>query len=143
MIVSMISWGSLVIGDERVVQVPREAPLERIRRILALLRYQIRLANSSIAVVVVTVKWCNAEQLICPPDKEDVGVFLGSILSLLWGSTIQVPQAFGSESNCGKRPERLTLSLSHHGCAHCFRTHVGVGRERPKSTRRALNNHRR
>jgi hypothetical protein len=52
MIVSTISWGSLVAGDEGIARVSGEAPAERILRILARLRYQTRLASSSIAVAV-------------------------------------------------------------------------------------------
>ena len=45
-------------GGGGVVQVPGGAPPERILRILALPRYQIRLTSSSAAVAVVTVKGC-------------------------------------------------------------------------------------
>ena len=47
----MISCGSLAAGDERAVEVSRGVLPEHILRILATLRYQIRMASSSITVV--------------------------------------------------------------------------------------------
>ena len=52
MIISTISWGSLTAGDEGIAGVSGEALAERILLILARLRNQTCLANSSIAVVV-------------------------------------------------------------------------------------------
>jgi hypothetical protein len=52
MMISAISWGSLVAGDEGVAGVSGKTLAERILRILARLRNQTRLASSSIAVVV-------------------------------------------------------------------------------------------
>jgi len=56
MIISMISWGSLEAADGRVVEVFGEAPPEHSLQIMARVRYQIILMNSSIAVVAITVK---------------------------------------------------------------------------------------
>ena len=51
MMISIISRGSLVIGGERVTEVPGETLVEHVLRILARPRYQTRLTSSSIAVV--------------------------------------------------------------------------------------------
>ena len=67
-------------GDMNVARVSGEAPPERILRILALLRNQIRLTSSSATIAVVTVKRCADNLEARPPDRDDVGVFFGSIL---------------------------------------------------------------
>ena len=70
--------------DGGVIRVVGEAPPESILRILAPLRYQIRLTSSSAAIVVVTVKRCTGYLGVGLPDREDVGVFFGGIFA---GST--------------------------------------------------------
>ena len=80
-------------GDGCVVQVGG-APPGRIPLILALLRYQIRLTSSSIAVVAAMVKRCETYWEARVPDREDVGVFLGTIFrglsvhARVWGVRI-------------------------------------------------------
>ena len=59
MIISTISWGSVGLGDVRIVEGVGEVPSERIILwILASLRYQTRFASSSITVhsLSVTIK---------------------------------------------------------------------------------------
>jgi len=48
----MISWGSLVAGDEDAVEVSGGVPPDHIFQILAGVRYQIRLASNSITVAI-------------------------------------------------------------------------------------------
>ena len=52
MIIWTISKGSLVAGDECVVEAPVERPHEHTLQIMAGVRYQIRLMSSSIAVTI-------------------------------------------------------------------------------------------
>lgn len=80
MIISITSWGSLMAGDEPIVQIAGQALHKNILRILAMIRYQIRLTNSSITEAGVKVKCGNADREVLIPDKEDVGVFFGSIV---------------------------------------------------------------
>src|SRR5258708_1275974 len=65
-------------GDTNA-QVPGEALPERILRILALLRYHTRLTSSPATIAVVAVKRCAEYLGTRLPDREDVGVFFGSI----------------------------------------------------------------
>jgi len=51
MIISAISRVSLMVGDERVVEVSGEVPPERISRIMARLQYQTRLLSNPITLV--------------------------------------------------------------------------------------------
>ena len=48
MIISTISWGSLVAGDEGVAKTSGESRLEHVLRILARVLYQIRMTSNSI-----------------------------------------------------------------------------------------------
>ena len=70
-----------------VIRVPGGAPPESILQILALLRYQIRLTKSSVAVAALAVNWhagyskFRGETMQYVPDREDVGVFFGSIFT--------------------------------------------------------------
>jgi hypothetical protein len=50
MIISRTSWGSLSAGDKGVIEVFGEASPDHILRIMARVRYQIRLMSSSITV---------------------------------------------------------------------------------------------
>ena len=73
-------------GDGCVVEVHvGRASSERIPRIPALVRYQIRLVSSSIAITAVTIKYSDAEWEVWVPDREDVGVFFGGIVLSLEG----------------------------------------------------------
>jgi len=69
----MISWGSLVAGDGRVVEVFGEAPPECALRILARLRYQTHLASNSTTAV--NIQQSTKECGLGLPDNEEVGVF--------------------------------------------------------------------
>ena len=56
MIISTISWGSLVMSDEGVVEVSGEALSDHLLQIIARVRYQTRTTNSSIAMEVIIIK---------------------------------------------------------------------------------------
>lgn len=77
--ISTTSRGIRVAGDVCVVEVSMEAPPGRTLWILARLRYQTRLVNSSNAVAVLTIKWNDGRWAVRIPDNEDVGVFFCGI----------------------------------------------------------------
>ena len=83
MIISTISWGSLVAEDEGVVEVPGEPPPEHILRTLAIVRYRTRLMSSSNTVTAIVVRRSDKEWVTWLLDNADVGVFVGGIVSLL------------------------------------------------------------
>jgi hypothetical protein len=64
MIISTISWGRIVAGDEGVMEVPGEPPPGRILRIVARVRYQTRLMSRSITVTVIVVRWSNEKWVV-------------------------------------------------------------------------------
>ena len=82
--------GSLGAGDVRVCEVSGGAPPEPILWILARLRYQTRLASSSVAGAAIMVKRNDEKLAVRLPDSEDMWVFLGSIVFLLQEVNVKV-----------------------------------------------------
>ena len=81
MILSRISWGSLAAGPG-VLGVSRDAPPERIPRIVDGARYQTRLARNLIAVIDITQSfktWTPTQWIVEVPDNEDAGTFFDDI----------------------------------------------------------------
>jgi hypothetical protein len=56
MIISTISWGSLVTRDEGVIEASGEALPDHVLQSMARVRYQTRTTDSSIAVEVIIIK---------------------------------------------------------------------------------------
>ena len=108
MIISTISWGSLVAEDEGVVEVPGKPPPEHILRTLAIVRYQTRLMSSSITVTAIVVRRSDKEWVTWLLDNADVGVFVGGIVSLLQTQEFNIQ--ISDESTVGK-PARDRRSI--------------------------------
>jgi hypothetical protein len=113
MIISTISWGSLFAGDKRAAEVSGDTSLERILLILALVRYQSRIANSSIAGDIMTgfnrsaVSWKDELGL---PESEDVGVFVVDIAESFQGflfGVIRLAESIAQGCDPGIRGDQL------------------------------------